>query len=201
LLEIRDINEDLQLGLMHLPDYAVFTGISGKRELEKKASAYLLEKMFNNRCELVYSEEGKPSLKGEGCHISISHSHDKLVILSNKRSATGVDIELIRDKVLKIKDKFLSNEELKAADDNVEKLIIYWAAKEALYKLYGLKEVEFAKHLYIHPFDLSFRGKLTGEIRFSPQAGGTRETFQKKFSLHYEKLEDYMLVYILEELG
>jgi 4'-phosphopantetheinyl transferase len=41
-------------------------------------------------------------------HISISHSHDKLAIIVNEKEATGIDIELIRDKVLKIKHKFLS---------------------------------------------------------------------------------------------
>lgn len=183
----------MRLGLLHLPDYAAFTGISAKRELEKKGTAYLLEKLFNKTCELHYSEEGKPFIKNAGCHISISHSHDKLVILCDTRSSTGVDVELIRDKVLKVKDKFLSAAELKAADDTIEKLIIYWAAKEALYKLYGLKEVEFAKHLYIHPFELNASGLLKGEVNL--------ERFQKKYSLHYEKLEDYMLVYILDELG
>jgi 4'-phosphopantetheinyl transferase len=193
LVEIRKINNSTRLGLLHLPDYAVFTGLTAKRELEKKGAAYLLEKLFNKACELIYSDEGKPSVKNESCHISISHSHDKLAILCNTESAAGIDVELIRDKVLKIKDKFLSVAELEAAGDNVEKLILYWAAKEALYKLYGMKEVEFAKHLYIHPFELSFPGLLKGEIRL--------ETFQKKYSLHYEKLEDYMLVYTLEELG
>lgn len=193
MVQIREINGNLRLGLLHLPDYAAFTGLSAKRELEKKGTAYLLEKMFNTPCELAYSEEGKPFIKNNDCHISISHSHDKLAILCDNRSSTGVDIELIRDKVVKIKDKFLSAAELQAANDNIEKLIIYWAAKEALYKLYGLKEVEFAKHLYIHPFALGASDIITGEVNL--------ERFQKKFSLHYEKLEDYMLVYILEELG
>ena len=193
MIEIRYINNKLRLGLLHLPDYATFTGISAKRELEKKGTVYLLEKMFNRTCELGYSEEGKPFIKSGDCQISISHSHDKLVILSNSKSDTGVDIELIRDKVIKIRDKFLSEPELRVVGDNVEKLIIYWAAKEALYKLYGKKEVEFARHLYIQPFDLSSSGEFTGEVRL--------ETFRKKFLLHYEKLEDYMLVYILEELG
>ena len=191
LVVIQKINPHMRLGSVHLPDFAVFTGISAKRELEKKATSYLLEKMFNKPCELFYSEEGKPFLQSENCHISISHSHDKLVILCNSISPTGIDIELIRDKVLKIKDKFLSAEELKSAGNNIEKLIVYWAAKEALYKLYGLKEVEFARNLYIHPFELHYEGILSGEIRM--------ETFQKKAELHYEKLEDYMLVYVLNE--
>lgn len=190
---VRKIDENAQLGLLHLPDFKIFTGISAKRELEKKGTAFLLEKLFNKPVELSYNSEGKPEIQKENCHISISHSHDKLVIICNHQSSTGVDIELIRDKVLKIKDKFLSDDELKAAADSVDKLIIYWAAKEALYKLYSRKEVEFAKHLFVHPFELKAEGLLVGEIRM--------ESFNKKLSLHYEKLEDYMLVYSLEEIG
>ena len=183
----------MRLGILHLPDFTAFTGISAKRELEKKGTAFLLEKLFNKVVELSYNKEGKPEIQKENCHISISHSHDKLVIMCNPQSPTGVDIELIRDKVLKIKDKFLSQVELKEAADNVDKLIIYWAAKEALYKLHSFKEVEFIKHLFIHPFELKTQGRLVGEIRL--------ESFNKKLRLHYEKLEDYMLVYILEEIG
>lgn len=177
---------------MHLPDYSVFTGITGKRELERNATAFLLEKLFSKTVNLSYNAEGKPLLPEESCHISISHSHDKLVIICNTQCDTGVDVELIRDKVIKIKDKFLSPTELIEAKENVEKLIIYWAAKETLYKVYGLKEVEFAKHLFVHPFELKPQGTLTGEINL--------ESFRKKFNLHYEKLEDYILVYILNEL-
>lgn len=190
---IREINENSRLGLIHLPDYSVITGVTTKRELEKNATAFLLGKLFNKAVELSYTTEGKPELKEEVCHISISHSHDKLVIICNKECATGVDIELIRDKVLKIKDKFLSVAELAEAKDNVEKLIIYWAAKETLYKIYGLKEIEFAKHLFIHSFILNKEGKILGEINL--------DSFRKKFNLHYEKLDDYMLVYLIDELN
>jgi 4'-phosphopantetheinyl transferase len=191
LFSIREINKNTRLGLVHLPDYSVFTGVTGKRELEKNATAFLLEKLFGKTVDLKYNSEGKPQLNSESCHISISHSHDKLVIICNTKDDTGVDVELIRDKVLKIKDKFLSQAELEEAKDNVEKLILYWAAKETLYKVYGLKEVEFAKHLFVHPFDLKSTGTLTGELNL--------ESFRKKFNLHYEKLEDYMLVYVLNE--
>ena len=192
MFSIREIDTNTRLGLLHLPDYSTFTGVTGKRELEKNATVFLLEKLFSKTVNLSYNAEGKPELKEEGCHISISHSHDKLVIICNTKCDTGIDVELIRDKVLKIKDKFLSPIELDEAKDNVEKLIIYWAAKETLYKVYGLKEVEFAKHLLVHPFELNAQGTLTGEINL--------ESFRKKFNLHYEKLEDYILVYVLNEL-
>lgn len=192
MFSIKQIDLNTRLGLLHLPDYSVLTGINTKRELEKGATAFLLEKLFGKVVDLSYTVEGKPQLINENCNISISHSHDKLVIICNTLYETGVDVELIRDKVIKIMDKFLSVEELRSAENNVEKLIIYWAAKETLYKVYGLKEVEFAKHLFVHPFELNSEGLILGEINL--------DSFHKKFNLHYEKLEDYMLVYVLNEL-
>jgi 4'-phosphopantetheinyl transferase len=183
---------NFMVGILQLPDFAALSGLTAKREIEKKATLFLLEKLFNKSIQLCYSKEGKPYIENESAHISISHSHDKLAVIRNDNAATGIDIELIRDKVLKIKDKFLSEDELRDAGDDVEKLILYWAAKEALYKLYGLKEVEFAKHLRIENFTPRMRGDFFGSIRLA--------NFNKKYLLHYEKLEDYMLVYVLNEV-
>jgi phosphopantetheinyl transferase len=177
---------------MHLPDYSTVMGLSEKRGIEKGGTLFLLEKLMAKPVNLCYTTEGKPYLENESSHISISHSHNKLVIVLNSESETGVDIELIRDKVLKIKHKFLTAAELIDAGEDVEKLIIYWACKEALYKLYGKKEVDFIAHLYIHPFEKNASGSLTGEINLT--------SFRKKIKLHYEKIEDYMLVYTLNEI-
>lgn len=193
MYSISSINDNIKLAILHLPDYAEITGLSEKREIEKGGTLFLLEKLMGKPVELCYTPVGKPYLANESCHISISHSHDKLVIVLNTETTTGVDIELIRDKVLRIKHKFLSAEELKDAGEDAEKLIIYWACKEALYKLYGKKEVDFIAHLYIHPFVKNATGTLTGEINLT--------SFRKKIKLHYEKIEDYMLVYTLDEIS
>ena len=78
---------------------------------------------------------------------------DKLAIIINISENTGIDIELVRDKVLKIQHKFLNKKELLFAKDNVEKLITIWAAKEAMYKVYGLKELDFITNLFVEDFD------------------------------------------------
>jgi phosphopantetheinyl transferase (holo-ACP synthase) len=192
LYKLHKISENISVGVLQLPDFAGQRGITAKRDQERQGSLFLLEQLFNKPVRLKYSAEGKPAVEGESAHISISHSHDKLAIIKNDKQATGIDIELVRDKVLKVRDKFLCEEELEATGTDVEKLILYWAAKEALYKLYGMKEVEFAKHLYIENLEVKAEGNFRGHIRL--------ERFHKKFLLHYEKLEDYMLVYILHEI-
>lgn len=194
MYSISSINDNIKLAILHLPDYALITSLTAKRDIEKSATVFLLGKLFSDAdIDLKYTTEGKPYLTNHSSHISISHSHDKLAIIANRQETTGIDIELIRDKVLKIKHKFLSDAELLEADNNIEKLITYWASKEALYKYYSLKEVDFIGKLIVYPFTFSGQGSLTGEIN--------TDGFRKKLQLHYEKIEEYMLVYILNEIG
>ncbi len=192
MYSIRSITGHCRLGLLQLTDFVKVKGDLSKREAEKQGTLFLLDKLFEGPVSLAYTNEGKPYLENKSCHISITHSHDKLAIMVNDRQTTGIDIELIRDKVLKIKHKFLSADELKQANDDVQKLITYWSCKEALYKFYSKKEVDFVEHLYIEPFS-GDSGETIGQIKI--------DTFNKKIQLHFEKTDDYMLTYTLNELN
>ena len=162
MVEIRKINTSLSIGLLDLRSFSVQESIHLKRDLEKAGTRYLLKNLLKTRFfELNYTSENKPFLKDSSHHISISHSHDKLVIILNTNESTGIDIEQIRDKVKNIQHKFLNEKELFFANNDTDKLITLWAAKEALYKVYGLKEVDFIKNLFIEDFDGQ---EITGRI-------------------------------------
>ena len=148
MIRIFNIHEGLLIGLLNLNDFARANGLFSKREIETEGKHHLLNHLLNKDAEISYDINGKPHLVDDTRHISISHSHDKIAIIINTIEKTGIDIELIRDKVLKIKHKYLSESELKNAENDPEKLIIYWAAKETLYKIYGLKHVDFIKNLH-----------------------------------------------------
>ncbi|MBI3517892.1 MAG: 4'-phosphopantetheinyl transferase superfamily protein [Bacteroidetes bacterium] len=166
--------------------------LSIKRDIETKGKDYLIKKLIDEDCQISYDDKGKPYLKGDSRHISVSHSHDKLAIIVNETEATGIDIELIRDKVLKIRHKFLTDQELLDTKEDIEKLLIYWAAKETLYKIYGLKEVDFIKHLLIKPFTKHNLGTIIGEINLPD--------FKEVFEMNYQLLDDYVLVYALTKI-
>lgn len=193
MTEIFNITKDLYYGLLDLKAFAVYENISSKRKIETKGREYLLKKLINTDCRVDYDDKGKPYLLNDSRHISVSHSHDRLAIIVNKSEATGIDIELIRDKVLKIKHKFLRETELADANDNIEKLLIYWAAKETLYKIYGLKEVDFIEHLLVKPFTKHNLGTIIGDINLPH--------FKESFKLHYQLLPDYVLVYALNKIN
>jgi phosphopantetheinyl transferase len=190
VFEIRHINDTITLGLLNLDEFAKQYGFVHKRAYEKAGTHFLIEKMLNHtNYKLLYSAEGKPYLEESKVGISISHSHGKLALLINKGGEAGIDIELIRDKVKAIQHKFLNDTEKLMADNNPEKLITMWAAKEALYKVYGLKGVDFKEHLFV---DELTETEMVGRIEI--------RGYKKRYKLITEKIEDYKLVYVLHEI-
>ena len=192
MIEVFNIKEGLFFGLLNLNEFAKSLDLTAKREIESKGKSYLINYLLDQEVEIDYDEKGKPFLTNNVKHISISHSHDKLAIIVNEQESTGIDIELIRDKVLRIKHKFLTESELTDANDNVEKLLIYWAAKETLYKIYGLKEIDFIEHLFVKPFTKHNLGTIIGVINLP--------NFTESFYLNYQILDDYILVYALNKI-
>ena len=157
-----------------------------KQRLKQWLATRLLLIVFFNKTKIIYDDLGKPSLDN-GWKISISHSNEFVTIILNKEEDCGIDIEKISDKVGRIKHKFLNPLDL----ENVitaEHLTIYWGAKEALYKLYGKKEVLFIEHLFIEDFSKgsqTFKGKIK------------MPDYKKVIPMEYKIIEDYILTYTL----
>lgn len=187
-IQIIQINEHSRFGLLDISTIEA----PSKRELEANGIRMLLNKLFNNKeCVLAYQESGKPYLKSHSEHISISHSHAKIAICVNEKESTGIDIELIRDKVFTIAHKFLRDEERSDVEESdIEKLLVYWAAKETLFKIHGERNINFKHHICVKPFEYHNQGgELQGEI--------VLPDYKKNYTLHYQKIGDYILVYPL----
>ncbi len=190
MLSLKKINEDSTIGILDLKMFSLNKINLTRREIEKAGAKWVIEHLLNSTAfELLYTPENKPFLNNRTEHISISHSYDKLAIIINKKAVCGIDIELIRNKVLKIKHKYLNEHELNFANNDVEKLITYWSSKETLFKLYGLKNIDFIKNLFVEDFlNNTFYGRI--EI-------GKKKT---RYLLKKEKIEDYILVYSIDEV-
>ena len=187
MIEIININENITLGILNLKEFADVNQLSAKRDIEKQGKQFLINQLLNGQSKVDNDCNGKPYLINDTRHISVSHSHDKLAIIINTNEVTGIDIELIRDKILRVKHKFLSDKEQIDAGNDVEKLLIYWAAKETLYKIYGLKEVDFIKHLAVDTFTLETKGIINANININD--------LDVTYLLQYELLAEYVLVY------
>ncbi len=190
MIDTKKITPFITIGILDMAIFSRSLPDLAKRELEKAATRVLLTQLLGTPVfTLAYHATKKPFLMDRSEHISISHSHDKLAIIINEKENTGIDIELLRDKVIKIRHKFLSGMEMDFAKENIEKLITIWAAKEAMYKIYGLKQLDFRKNLFVEDFE--------GSVIFGKIDNGD---FKKQYRLISEDIDNYKMVYVLNEL-
>ena len=159
--------------------------------LASRLLAYTLLKEFTAELPLLLSDiHGKPVFKNPDYRISISHTTDRAVVIISDTYEVGIDIENIHPKVLRVKSKFLSDSELQQAGNDPENVMIYWCAKEALYKLYSKGQVLFKEHLFIKPFAAEKTTQLEGFIRTPDH--------QKKYWLPYEKHPGFIVTYCID---
>ena len=122
--------------------------VLGKRQREFVATRILKEKILP-KSTILYNSLGAPYIEN-GPYISISHSPTIAGIAVCENHPIGFDLEPIREKVQRIKTKFLHPHEYKTSDtEDTETLIKLWSGKEALYKLACREEVIFAEDLLI----------------------------------------------------
>lgn len=131
-----------------------------KRRREYVATRVLRTLHFGNE-KILYNEIGAPYIDGEG-FISISHANNAVGMAYCKEFPVGLDLEPIHEKVMRVKHKFLSEEENKTLDSSsVEEMIKVWSGKEALYKMAGRKSIIFSEHLHLEKLDAqNWKGTL-----------------------------------------
>ncbi|RZK50851.1 MAG: 4'-phosphopantetheinyl transferase superfamily protein [Pedobacter sp.] len=166
LWKIEETEEELLSGLQ-LKDHELEIINSlhqSKRLLHWLSTRLLLRTLLNTEdyidCQI--DAHGKPFLPHANKHISLSHSYDYAAVIISEGKQVGVDIEIIKHKIKSIKHKFLSDVELahKSVGDNIQGLYVCWCAKEAVYKWYGKKGLEFKQHIHVKPFKLKNEGDL-----------------------------------------
>lgn len=171
--------------------------MKGHRRLEWLAGRWLLHKMSGRmeRGACIKDEFGKPHLEGSLYEISISHSRELVAVMAAPRSV-GVDIQKLVGKIERLAHKYMRPEELASLEEasRLEHLHVYWGAKECLYKAYGRRQLDFRAHIHIDPFAYDLQnGRCTGKVQ--------KDAYECFFELYYEMIEDFMLVYALEDIG
>lgn len=127
-----------------------------KSEIHKKqflAIRNILKELSIDDQDLLYDESGKPFIR-DGQNISFSHSDNYAAVIIGKQMV-GIDIEIRRDRILKIKEKFLGIELNYPGDLNSEKALIYWNIKESIFKMVGNSVIDFRKNILVLPLDLN----------------------------------------------
>ena len=152
----------------------------------------LLKELSGEEKEILYNPLGKPYLSDNSFHISISHTKGYAALILNKENEVAIDIERISSKVENIRKRFVNEEEEKSLSQLNERihLVLYWSAKESLFKRLGMENVDFKTHLHIQAFE-----PVLGEwCEF--EAYETKTAYQNCYKIKYFVHEDYVLTYI-----
>ena len=153
----------------------------------------LIQSIFKDLNVSIENElNGKPILKGTNWNVSVSHSNRWLFIQTTPFFQPGIDIEPLREKILKIAPRFINETDAEHLHNWPELLGLHvvWGAKEAIYKSYSLKGLDFKKEIFI---------ELSPNHTESNQVKGWILKNEKKqqFNLEWQLLENYeLLVFI-----
>lgn len=143
LLDINTItDEDFSLALpQELITKVQRTFKSSKRQKEWLGVRLLLKHVIGSNVKIAYKSSGAPFLINSNKHISISHS-GTLVAIALSNENVGIDLQIISDKPLKIKSRFLSKAEIQMMGGQLDALtaVKLWCAKEAVYKFLSIPE-------------------------------------------------------------
>lgn len=173
-----------------------------KSEMQRRAFLsvrMLLKEAGYTDFDLHYDEFGKPYLSPNKCHtepveVSITHSHHfSAIIISDE--TVGIDIEMQREKIIRIADKFVNPTELDRLrsfdiEDYIKKLTVKWGAKEAIFKIRNEKGISFKDHIQVNPFEIPDK-KTTATLEI--------ENIKQQFSIYFEEFENFTLVYAFEK--
>jgi 4'-phosphopantetheinyl transferase len=177
-------------------EFKEIESLKERKLLEWYCSRYLLHIMSNReiRGACLKDEFGKPYLKNSDYHISMSHSHEFTAVIAS-RNRVGIDIQYKVEKIYRIAGRVLSDKEMEDLQKiySLDALHVYWGAKEAMYKIYGRKEIEFKKELIVDAFTVEDNRVITtGRI--------IKESIKIECCIKAQILREYVLVYAWEKV-
>ena len=161
-----------------------------KSEIHKK-QFLAIRNIFNFLCidekDLRYAQSGKPIFLKKN-KISISHSGNYAALIVSENNV-GIDIEIINDKVLKLKSKFLETELNYPGKLSVETTLVYWNIKESIFKAVDKAGIDFKKNILVPPLNMNKNVAKSWYID---------EDKIYSFDTHFKISKKYTLAYVIK---
>lgn len=155
---------------------------SASRRSEIIMTNLLVKELFGSGYELCHEPSGKPYLNKEGSRsglfISISHCRGTVVLAYSARRPIGVDVERTGDRASRVREKFLSAEELRFTGLSPWKNTLAWTAKEAVFKCMEENGADFREHIAL---DLSSVEENAVACEFKAEAFGRSYALRSRY--------------------
>lgn len=205
----QQINESTRLGIWKIEETEEFfkgnvpqhrSVTHPHKRVQHLAGRFLLQFLFPDfpYALIQVADTRKPFLPDERYHFSISHCGDYAAAIVSRNKRVGVDVEIPTEKIMRIQDKFLSQNEKalitgnrQLAMDNTEAIrasTLLWSAKEAVFKWYGEGSVDFRQHIQLRNIK---EGKETIDCFFAKT--------QLQLLIHYRHFDDLVLAWVIND--
>lgn len=139
------------------PDRSEYAAIRNeKRRKEWLASRLALRNGLGIDATVLYHPTGQPYIDSPVRNISFSHCIPLAGVVVHP-SVAGMDIQSTDPKLIRIKEKYASQQELedaRASGDELTYLTVVWTIKEAIFKVYG-SQLPFAEGIHVPRFNLN----------------------------------------------
>ena len=167
--------------------FDTFKSTTRKREF-LTVRAVLRELLPDNADSITYDGNGKPHLNGQGS-ISISHTGNVVALMVSKTKHCGIDLETISERILTLGKKFTNEiESMSLPTKNlIEHLQVIWGAKEVMFKIHSLGELDFKNHMHTDSFRYYSSGSFKSFL--------TKTGFEKSFEIEYERFGHFMITW------
>ncbi len=159
---------------------------------QRLAVRALLNTMFDEKVYLSHHDNGKPYIENNPISISITHTENFVAVILHENEDVGIDIESLDRDFSAVEKKALSEDEIEDLEDEKrnEQLAIYWCAKEAIFKLLSVYNLDFAEQIEIE----RFRPKGEGELE---AVFINKDEEEEEFELEYITFERHVLVWVV----
>ncbi len=179
----HNINESTKLAIWHITEDESFFL---KRVPLKRDVSHPLKRLQHLAGRYLLTE------------FSISHCGSYAAAIVSSRYRVGIDVEFTAPGIERIREKFLSADELAVAFDGLDRsghrlrqLTLLWSAKESIFKWYSLGGVNFRQHIqWTEPYFIR-TGENLGKLSFAFRKEG-----DQPLAVYYKLFSDLVLSFV-----
>ncbi len=169
-IKIIESQEEEALDFLSFREKLSYANISHPEKRKEWATARMAMRDALQELHVPYpgffkDEHGKSQVMNGNGFVSLSHTEGLAGAIFHRDTPVGIDMDFIREKILKIGFRFLDQSELDFLEKDPLHYTMAWSAKESIFKCQGTRGVSFRENILLEPFSsdaIIIRGKVRG---------------------------------------
>lgn len=169
-IKIIESQEEEALDFLSFREKLSFANISHPEKRKEWATARMAIRDALEVLRVPYpgffkDNHGKSQVMNGNGFVSLSHTIGLAGAIFHRDTPVGIDMDFIREKILKIGSRFLDKSEIEFLEKDPLHYTMAWSAKESIFKCQGKRGVSFRENILLEPFSSSasiIRGKVKG---------------------------------------